>query len=128
MQLVIRGNLIDGWEFIGPFKEPNEAEEWAVNNDNLFEWVIAELEDPADHELIDLDDIDLEGEADDDEEELEELEPQDEVLPAIPMFADHHEHKWERGTFIGGTEIRHCLNDCVATEVKNSKDEWERVA
>lgn len=69
MWLIIRGNILDGFEYIGPFLEAEEAEQWAIDNDNLYDWVVTTLEDPGI----------LADESDDDEEE-------EEVLAAVPVI------------------------------------------
>jgi hypothetical protein len=45
MFVVTCGNVIDGFDLIGPFKSADEAIFWAESS-FLEEWVIAKLQDP----------------------------------------------------------------------------------
>lgn len=108
--VVLLGNIIDGFQVFGPFYDTETAEDWATENDPHFEAIVMSVNP--------VDSLDTEEDEEDDDED---------ILEALLV---EHEHKWGRSVFLGhgGLEVRHCEDDCPATEAKNSSDEWERVA
>lgn len=45
--IILRGNPVDGFEFIGPFVSTDEANDWAEHNDDPeLAWWIAKLARP----------------------------------------------------------------------------------
>jgi hypothetical protein len=47
--LLIEGNMVDGWEFFGPFDSIEDAEDYADAH-YLYDWVITRLVSPEDPE------------------------------------------------------------------------------
>jgi hypothetical protein len=44
--VIVMGTIGDGFQIIGPFEDPEQAVEWASENDGGLPWEIVELEKP----------------------------------------------------------------------------------
>lgn len=46
--IVIVGDVVNGFEFVGPFESPSQATEWAIDNVNR-PWELTSLTNPKDY-------------------------------------------------------------------------------